>query len=213
LDRRFEMSHTDHGDMDMGSSGSSGGGGHSVLFQTDTATPLYGSMWTPSSPGAYAGTCIFLVALAAAARLLVAAKSVQEARWRDQAARRRYVAVNGRAPLAERMVSGDLGLDARQLVLSANGLEEKVFVVEQRPADAARRPWRFSVDPVRAAVDTTIVGVGYLLYVCRRRRSSLATPPLMRHSSQHVGRHDHERRILHVRPRWCLYRQPRRRSL
>jgi hypothetical protein len=164
------MSHTDHGDMDMGSSGSSGGGhsGMNMIFQTDTATPLYGSMWTPSSSGAYAGTCIFLVALAAAARLLVAAKSVQEARWRDQAVRRRYVAVNGRAPLAERMVSSDLDLDARQLVLSANGLEEKVFVVEQRPAAAAaaaRRPWRFSVDPVRAAIDTTIVGVGYLLYV------------------------------------------------
>ena len=49
--------------------------------------------------------------------------------------------------------------------LSARGIEEDVVVVETRSiAHRLRgRPWRGSVDPLRAAVDTTIAGVAYLL--------------------------------------------------
>lgn len=151
-------------DMDMGGdSGDSSSSGSmssmmTMVFQTNTETPLYSSAWTPSSDGAYAGTCIFLVVLALIARLLLALRTLLEARWLDRDVHRRYVAANGKIPLAERIAHSP---DAKQMTLSENGIEETVFVVERKTTVA--RPWRFSVDPVRAALDTVIVGVGYLL--------------------------------------------------
>ncbi|OAA72192.1 Ctr copper transporter [Cordyceps fumosorosea ARSEF 2679] len=150
-------------DMDMGSSADSSG--HSsmmaMVFQTQTATPLYSDAWTPRGAGAYAGTCIFLIVLSVIARLLVALRATQEARWLDRDTNRRYVAARGRVPLAEAVAHDP---DAKTMVLSANGVEESVVVVAARKEAAAMaRPWRFSVDPVRALLDTTIVGVGYLL--------------------------------------------------
>lgn len=134
-------------------------GGMHMFFQTDDTTPLFASAWTPSSAGTYAATCIFLIALAALARGLIAFRSIQEARWLDRDASRRYVATaQGRTPLAER-VSQDR--DAKSMTLSENGMEESVFVVERKRGIV--RPWRFSVDPIRAVLDTVIAGVGYLL--------------------------------------------------
>ncbi|KAK5994965.1 hypothetical protein PT974_03354 [Cladobotryum mycophilum] len=122
--------------------------------------PLYANSWTPHSPGAYAGTCIFLVVLAVLARLLVTLKTRQEARWLDRDMQRRYVVVGGKEPAAERLSRDS---DAKQLTmtLGENGAEERVVIVAKKGEMA--RPWRFSVDPVRALMDTTIVGVGYLL--------------------------------------------------
>ncbi len=153
-----------HAGMDMGSSSGSNqnttmGSMMAMVFQTQTATPLYANAWTPRSSGAYAGTCIFLIVLSVAARLLVALRTTQEARWLDRDAARRYVAARGRVPLAEAVAHDP---HAKEMVLSANGVEESVVVVA-RTAATAPRPWRFSVDPVRALLDTTIVGVGYLL--------------------------------------------------
>ncbi|UPK91783.1 hypothetical protein LCI18_002718 [Fusarium solani-melongenae] len=152
--------------MDADSSSSSSHSSHgsssrfimAMVFQTQRQTPLYSDSWTPESAGAYAGTCIFLAILAIITRCLVAFKTVQEARWLDREAARRYVAVNGKLPLAEQIASGP---DARRMTLTENGVEETVVVVERKRA--AARPWRFSVDPVRACLDTVIVGIGYLL--------------------------------------------------
>lgn len=145
-------------DMDMGGDSSSGHGGMSMIFQSSTTTPLFSQAWSPTNDGQYAGTCIFLVILALVARTLVAFRSVQEARWLTRDRKRRYIVTNGQAPLAERLSTSS---DAKQLVLSANGVEDKVFVVGKN--DELIRPWRFSVDPLRAAMDTVIVGIGYLL--------------------------------------------------
>lgn len=154
------MSHEGH-DMDnMGGDSSTGSGGHASAFQNTIMTTLFSNDWTTTNTGAYAGTCIFLIVLAVVARLLVALKARMEVRWESQAVKRRFVAVNGKGPLAER-VSGDR--ESKQLVLSENGVEEHVFVVENRTQTT--RPWRFSVDPVRALLDTVIVGIGYLLLV------------------------------------------------
>ena len=71
---------------------------------------------------------------------------------------RRYVTVAGKVPKSER-VSQDS--DAKRMVLSENGVEEDVMIVKKR--GASTRPWRFSVDPVRAVMDTVVIGVGYLL--------------------------------------------------
>jgi hypothetical protein len=165
------MSHSGHDMDDMGGDSSTGSdsgssssghssGGHASAFQNTIMTTLFSNDWTTTNTGAYAGTCIFLIVLAVVARLLVALKARMEVRWESQAVKRRFVAVNGKGPLAER-ISGDR--ESKQLVLSENGVEEHVFVVENRTQTT--RPWRFSVDPVRALLDTVIVGIGYLLLV------------------------------------------------
>ncbi|KAK8917336.1 hypothetical protein H634G_09081 [Metarhizium anisopliae BRIP 53293] len=159
--------HEGHMDMSEGSSSASTDSHgmdspHSMMmamvFQTNTATPLYADSWTPQSAGAYAGTCIFLVVLAVIGRLLLAARSIQEARWLDKDMKRRYVAAHGKASLSDRVSSDSL---AKPMTLTANGVDESVVVVARPGCET--RPWRFSVDPVRAVMDTIIVGVGYLL--------------------------------------------------
>ncbi|KAG6311742.1 hypothetical protein E4U44_004011 [Claviceps purpurea] len=152
-----------------GMDGMDGGSGHdspvpmlmSMVFQTNPSTPLYTSSWTPQSPGAYAGTCIFLIFLAITARLLLAARTLQEARWLDQALQRRYVVAQGHTSLSEMMAAHEPPVGAMKMALSANGVEEAVVVVARRGCEV--RPWRVSVDPLRAVMDTVIVGVGYLL--------------------------------------------------
>lgn len=153
--------------MDMGSdNGNSSSGGHSMgsmmmmVFQTERATPLFANSWTPGSAGAYAGTCIFLVVLAVVARLLLAFRTQQEARWLERDTNRRYVAANGKIPLSEQ-ISRDPDAKQMTMTLSENGVEETVFVVARKKTVV--RPWRFSVDPVRALMDTVIAAIGYLL--------------------------------------------------
>ncbi|KAK4124967.1 hypothetical protein N657DRAFT_689346 [Parathielavia appendiculata] len=149
-------------DMDMGDGSSAS---HSstmmAVFQTSMATSLYSAAWTPNSTGTYAATCIFLVVLAALFRGLLAFKSWQEHRWLDRELDRRYVVVDGKAPLAQNLSRDSLAKNAT-MVLSENGVEENVLVV-RRKTTAHARPWRLSVDPVRAIIDTVIAGVGYLL--------------------------------------------------
>lgn len=128
------------------------------VFQNVRETPLFSQSWKPSSTGAYAGTCIFIILLAVLLRCLLAAKNYLEAKWLDRELNRRYVVVNGRLPLAQR-VSQDS--EAKRAVLSENGVEEDVIVVGRKRIIA--RPWRVSVDPLRAVVDMVIAGVGYLL--------------------------------------------------
>ncbi|KAL2017049.1 hypothetical protein VTK56DRAFT_2661 [Thermocarpiscus australiensis] len=131
-----------------------------AVFQTSMATSLYSAGWTPTTAGTYAATCIFLVALAAALRGLLALRAWQESRWLDRELNRRYVVVSGKAPLAETL-SRDSLAKSMTMVLSENGVEENVLVVRKRTSHP--RPWRWSVDPVRALIDTVIAGVGYLL--------------------------------------------------
>lgn len=129
-----------------------------VAFQNDFDTPLYSMAWTPNSIGTYAATCLFLIALAAIFRGLFALKAIQESRWLDQEMNRRFVVVNGQLPMHENLSQENL---KQNMVLSANGIEEQVMVVKKKTTEA--RPWRASVDPLRAVIDTIIAGVGYLL--------------------------------------------------
>jgi Ctr copper transporter family len=141
----------------MGGSNSSGMVMMSI-FQTSMATPLYSAAWTPNSVGAYAGTCIFLIVLAVILRGILAYKAIREAKWLDVELQRRYVVVNGKESMAERLSKDSM---ARPIVLSENGVEENVMVVQRKKA--ITRPWRITVDPVRACLDVLIAGVGYLL--------------------------------------------------
>ena len=52
-------------------------------------------------------------------------------------------------------------MESKRMTLSENGIEENVMVVKKK--GVAIRPWRLSVDPLRAVMDTAVAGVGYLL--------------------------------------------------
>ena len=130
-----------------------------MVFFSSTNTPLFSSMWDPSSSGSYAGTCIFLVLLAISLRALGAFSYVLEKRWADRERRRRYVVVQGR-PSTSDSVNADASAKKAVLV-SERGSEESVKVVSREVR--AVMPWRFSVDLPRAALNTVMAGVGYLL--------------------------------------------------
>lgn len=85
-------------------------------------------------------------------------KGWKETAWLDAEFNRRYVVVAGKQSKAER-ISQDS--DSKKMILTENGVEEEVVVVKKRSSGV--RPWRLSVDPVRAAMDTVIIGVAYLL--------------------------------------------------
>ncbi|KAI5921891.1 Ctr copper transporter family-domain-containing protein [Camillea tinctor] len=153
-----------HGDesiegMDMGSSsGSPMMMTMMAVFQNEMATPLYSEAWTPTTAGAYAGTIIFLIVLGVVMRLLFAAKAFAEARWLEAEMNRRYVVVQDKLPVAEQVMRDDA---SKRAILTENGIEQNVMVVQKNTIHA--RPWRLSVDPLRALLDTLIAGVGYLL--------------------------------------------------
>ncbi len=96
--------------------------------------------------------------LAVVFRALLALKAWKESAWLDAEFKRRYVTVAGKLPLSERIYQDS---ETKHMVLSENGVEEEVMVVAKRIMGV--RPWRLSVDPARAAIDTAIAGVGYLL--------------------------------------------------
>ncbi|KAF2741116.1 Ctr copper transporter-like protein [Polyplosphaeria fusca] len=145
--------------MDMGgSTTTSSGHGMMSAFFTATNTPLYSESWTPSSAGAYAGTCIFLILLAVVLRALFTAKSYLEARAIETALKRRYVVVADQTSAAEK-VAGDGSSTTG--ILTTNGVQENVRML-QAPTKHVQ-PFRFSVDLPRAGLMTVIAGVGYLL--------------------------------------------------
>lgn len=130
-------------------------------FQNSHTTPLYSSDWVPSSTAGYAGTCIFLICLAAITRGLFAVKAILEQNWRNQAFQRRYVTVQGRNTEEARI---NANLEAKSgTLLTAQGIEENVKVIR---ADGRKViPFRLSVDVPRAALVLLIAGTSYLLYV------------------------------------------------
>jgi solute carrier family 31 (copper transporter), member 1 len=153
MDRR----HDDSSSMSMSDSHSMSG--MAMFFTTSSSTPLYAESWTPSSTGAYAGTCIFLILLAITLRSLVAAKVVLEQRWAAAARNRRFVVVKGQQPQSER-IENDPDAKTGSFV-GPNGVEERVKYVQ---SDGKRAlPFRLTTDLPRAALVTVIGGVSYLL--------------------------------------------------
>lgn len=161
------MNHSGMGNsgMDMSSSSSSSMGGMAMTFSNTHNTPLFSNLWTPSSDGAYAGTCIFLIILAILDRGLFAFKAIMERRWLAAHLHRRSIAVAGKTSEAGRI---DADPDAKVASLvTADGTQESVKVV-QRATTLEPLPWRFSADFPRALIVLCITGVSYLLYVLAR---------------------------------------------
>jgi hypothetical protein len=130
----------------------------SMTFFSATNTPLYAESWTPSSAGAYAGTCIFLIILAIILRAVFTVKSYLEAQAIESAMKRRYVVMDG-----ERNMAAKIESDANSItgILTTNGLAENVRIV-QAPTKYTQ-PWQFGVDLPRAALMTVAAAIGYLL--------------------------------------------------
>ncbi|KAL1304830.1 hypothetical protein AAFC00_003757 [Neodothiora populina] len=174
------MDHMDMSSMDMSSpsttssamsmstgssmSGMSSMGSMSMVFTTDHSTPLYSTAWTPTSTGAYAGTCIFLIVLAIIARCLQAWRVTLEMRWHDRAVNRRYVVVappEGEAPFSDERLANPEKSD--EAVLTVRGLDERVRIVKHSARRNERKAFRLTVDLPRACIYTVQAGVGYLL--------------------------------------------------
>ncbi|KAH7116920.1 Ctr copper transporter-like protein [Dendryphion nanum] len=134
-----------------------GSTGMQMSFFTATNTMLFSESWTPSSAGAYAGTCIFLIVLAILLRAILTAKTWLDARAMEAALKRRYVVV------ADQQILADKAGDSSSMtgILTTNGVQENVKVVSAPVKHI--QPWRFSVDLPRAAIMTVAVAIGYLL--------------------------------------------------
>lgn len=109
------------------------------------------------SSNTYAATCIFLVVLAIIFRFLIAIKAVLEERWIDAELNRRYVVI--RKPNTKERISTDS--DSKRALLMENGAEEDVMVVRKHMKGTM--PWSITTDGPRAAIDTVIAGILYLL--------------------------------------------------
>ncbi|TQS34125.1 hypothetical protein Golomagni_05505 [Golovinomyces magnicellulatus] len=132
--------------------------GMGMTFFNGITTKLYISMWAPKNLGTYIATCLFLIALSSVSKILLAAKLWLETTWINAELNRRYVTAAGKVPISEQI---SMNSDARQMILSGNGFEEEVIVVQKKGLHV--RPWRITVDPIRALMDTTIMAVGLLI--------------------------------------------------
>lgn len=110
-------------------------------------TPLFADAWKPTSKGQYAGTCIFLIALACTLRLLLALKPILEDRfWRN------YTIYDSNKDFTTSNHGGEI---------------ERGSAVVVMQKDLGRRwaGWRASAAAARATYEVIVGGVGYLLYV------------------------------------------------
>ncbi|KAI5238021.1 Ctr copper transporter [Aureobasidium subglaciale] len=148
-----------------GTSGMSGMGSMSMVFTTAHNTPLYSKAWTPTSTGAYAGTCIFLIVLAILSRLLQAWRHTLEQRFHDKAMKRRYVIVRGEQEGDQFPDEPEAAKEKaeQQAILTSRGIDEKVRVITAKSRSKESTPWRISTDLPRACVYTVQAGLGYLL--------------------------------------------------
>jgi solute carrier family 31 (copper transporter), member 1 len=148
--------------MDMGGSSSGSdmmmASDMAMVFFNSRSTPLYSLGWIPSTTGGYAGTCIFLITLSIIFRSLLVLRNFLEIRWADQAWKRRYITVVESPSFSEGLKADPT---ARRGVLTANGVEENVAIVQR--AGHGPQPWRATVDFPRAFLAMVIAGVGYLL--------------------------------------------------
>lgn len=106
-----------------------------MAFFSATNTAFLSTSWQPSTVGQYIGTCIFLIALSAVFRGLMALRT-------------------NLVPLLDwwKHKQDPAGILGKHEIRHSIGLEGK------RP-----RPWRINESITRACIDTVLAGVGYLL--------------------------------------------------
>lgn len=135
-------------------SSSSSSSGMSMAFTDGKGTPLYSNGWVPTSTGAYAGTCIFLVILAIISRCLVAWRQNLEQRWHQRQMTRRFIVVadsSGQERFRDRANGGK----------ESDSEESRAASTQSAALNSA--PWRLSTDLPRSLIFTVQAGVGYLM--------------------------------------------------
>lgn len=133
------------GDMSSGSMSMSMADMAMTFFEA-VRTPLYSDAWTPGNEGQYAGTCVFLIVLAAILRLLLAVKPVLEDRfWRN-------------------LATFDAAAKDVEDAHSTDGVEPgKAAGVLRRDIAGRWRGWRAGAAAARATYEVIVGGIGYLL--------------------------------------------------
>lgn len=116
-----------------------------MTFFTSFKTPLYSAQWTPGTKGQYAGTCIFIIALAVILRVLLALKPILEGRvWTDS---------------ARAHIPGiDSHVEAGKLPVAPSGLRSSMQEIRHRGSS-----WRVNPAAGRATFELVLAGVAYLL--------------------------------------------------
>ncbi|KAI0139775.1 Ctr copper transporter family-domain-containing protein [Pestalotiopsis sp. NC0098] len=127
-------------DMDMSSSTLMTSSEMAMVFFQSVTTPLFASAWTPTGEGSYAGTCIFLIVLAALHRVLHALKSVVF-----------DAGQHGRARLMSE--DGEFGKEAS----GAGSASRKI------QSEWNGHPFRVATETARAVTEVIVGGIGYLL--------------------------------------------------
>lgn len=155
-----------------------------MTFFTGKGTALFSSDWVPSSTGAYAGTCIFIIILAFISRLISITKHSMEKSWQRKTLDARSIIIAGRNGELER-------LNGKEKPGSDNTLQFQRTQALSRYAV----PFRLSVDVPRALMFTLQAGLGYLLYVFLKDAMRAPTDMIC----QHDCRDDYEYRILLLR--------------
>jgi solute carrier family 31 (copper transporter), member 1 len=123
-----------------------------MTFFTSFRTPLFSDSWMPESEGEYAGTCIFIIALAFILRLLLALRPILETRlWGKTAA----AAAASIKKLAEEEDGEGGTLLTKQPRHTLTGIS--------RDVQQGWSGWRVGTAAARATYELTIAGVGYLL--------------------------------------------------
>ncbi|KAF2724682.1 Ctr-domain-containing protein [Polychaeton citri CBS 116435] len=140
---------TSAGDMDMVMS---------MVFFSSESTPLFSSAWTPTSHGGYAGTCLFLIALAIISRIMMAFRALAERHWRLEAAGRRRTAYRSHSEHTEGHRH-----DEEESVLGIPSHEKHMGVGNSAPTALFVTPWVFSIDVPRGVLYFVQAGVSYLL--------------------------------------------------
>ena len=122
-----------------------------MTFFTSTDTPLFSDSWAPSGTSNYAGTCIFLIFFGVIFEALLAARVSWQRKLREVELNRRVIIVDDTGKRNE--------VTATSMTLRSTVEDALSLTV----ADSNTRPWRLRTDVPRAALDTTIAGVAYLL--------------------------------------------------
>ncbi|KAK8075392.1 low affinity copper transporter [Apiospora hydei] len=112
-----------------------------VFFQS-VNSPLFAKAWTPASPGAYAGTCIFLIALATLHRVLIAVRNL----------------VFETGPHGHRKLDTD---EEEAAYMRRYGRSAGVLARVRRALHD--NPFRIATETARAFSEVIVGGIGYLL--------------------------------------------------
>ncbi|KAK8016780.1 hypothetical protein PG993_014969 [Apiospora rasikravindrae] len=112
-----------------------------VFFQSVTS-PLFAKAWTPAGPGAYAGTCIFLIALATLHRVLIAVRNL----------------VFETAPHGHQKLDPD---EEEAAYMRRYGRSAGVLARVRRALHD--NPFRIATETARALSEVVVGGIGYLL--------------------------------------------------